>query len=73
MKIYKFLKKNGKSSVSDVVDVVGLTQPTISYHLKEMKEAGLLNSSKNGKEVLYSVNEGCPSNIKGCFLAAADF
>lgn len=73
MRIYKFLKKNGKSSVSAVVDVAKLTQPTVSYHLKEMKNAGLLNSSKVGKEVFYSVNEGCPSNTIGCFLAKSIF
>jgi len=73
MKIYKFLKKNGKSTVSAVVDVVGLTQPTVSYHLKEMKDAGLLTGSKSGKEVYYSVNKSCPSNILGCFLAQANF
>ena len=73
MKIYKFLKKNGKSTVSAVVDVAKLTQPTVSYHLKEMKNAGLLKSSKIGKEVFYSVNEGCPSNMVGCFLAISNF
>lgn len=73
MKIYKFLKKNSGGTVSEVVDMIGLTQPTVSYHLKEMKEAGLLKSSKTGKEVHYFVNEGCPSEVRGCFLALAEF
>jgi ArsR family transcriptional regulator len=73
MKIYKFLKKSGKSTVTGVVDMVGLTQPTVSYHLKEMKDAGLLNSSKSGKEVFYSINKDCLTNITGCFLASTDF
>jgi ArsR family transcriptional regulator len=73
MKIYKFLKKSGKSTVTGVVDMVGLTQPTVSYHLKEMKDAGLLNSSKAGKEVFYSVNKDCLTNVTGCFLASTDF
>lgn len=69
MKIYRYLKKNGKSTVSIIVDVAKLTQPTVSYHLKEMKDAGLLKSSKAGKKVYYIVNESCPSNLEGCFLA----
>ncbi|HOF50139.1 MAG TPA: metalloregulator ArsR/SmtB family transcription factor [Candidatus Colwellbacteria bacterium] len=74
MKIYKFLKENGKSTVSSIVDILELTQPTVSYHLKEMKDAGLLNSSKSGKEVFYSVNQKCPSNnIPDCFLAKTKF
>jgi len=73
MKIYKYLKKNGKNTVSAVVDVAKLTQPTVSYHLKEMKDAGLLKSLKVGKEVFYSINEACPSNTIGCFLAKSNF
>lgn len=73
MKIYKFLKETGKSTVSDVVAIVGLTQPTVSYHLKAMKGAGLLVSSKKGKEVFYSVNDNCPSNSVGCILANLKF
>lgn len=73
MKIYKFLKKSGKSTVTGVVDMVGLTQPTVSYHLKEMKDAGLLNNSKAGKEVFYSINKACVTNVEGCFLASTDF
>jgi len=73
MKIYKYLKKSGKSTVSAVVDMAKLTQPTVSYHLKEMKDAGLLKSLKVGKEVFYSINEGCPSNTIGCFLAKSNF
>lgn len=59
MKIYSFLRKKGKKTVSDVVDVVNLTQPTVSYHLKEMKDAGLLHSEKVGKEVFYEINKDC--------------
>jgi len=73
MKIYQFLKKNGKSTVSSVVDMVGLTQPTVSYHLKEMKSAGLIDGVKSGKEVFYSINEKCAANVCGCFLAKASF
>ena len=72
-KLNAFLKKNGKSTVSAVVDMAKLTQPTVSYHLKEMKNAGLLKSFKVGKEVFYSINEGCSSNTVGCFLAKSNF
>jgi len=59
MKIYKYLKNINKSRVSEIVDLVNLTQPTVSYHLSEMKKAGLLISEKKGKEVFYKINRNC--------------
>ena len=72
VKIYTFLKENGKTSVNDIVSMLKLTQPTVSYHLKEMKEAGLLVSDKQGKSVYYSVNCSCPETSKSCFLSSID-
>lgn len=69
MKIYKFLREKGPKTVTSVVSVVGLTQPTVSYHLKEMKVAGLLTSKKFGKEVYYAVSEKCPVHSKACILS----
>jgi ArsR family transcriptional regulator, arsenate/arsenite/antimonite-responsive transcriptional repressor len=68
LKIYKYLAENGKSTVSDVVKVVKLTQPTVSYHLKEMKELGLLANSRVGKEVYYRVNPICHTFGDDCLL-----
>ena len=73
MKIYKFLKDKGKSTVSSVVKYVGLTQPTVSYHLKGMRDAGLLESYKAGKEVFYSIKSGCEANKAGCVLSNFNF
>lgn len=73
MEIYKFLREKGKKTVSDVVEVVGLTQPTVSYHLKSMKEAGILLSERAGKEVYYFINEACPTSGHDCVLKGVDF
>lgn len=73
MEIYKFLRENGKKTVSEVVDIVKLTQPTVSYHLKSMREAGILISERVGKEVYYFINEACPSNGHDCVLKNVDF
>jgi len=63
MKIYTHLQKNKKASVSELVEVVALKQPTVSYHLKEMESTGLLTSKKVGKEVYYQIGTGCKSCI----------
>ena len=70
MTIYNFLNADEKeATVGEIVEHVGLTQPTVSYHLKEMKHSGLLNSKKVGKEVIYSINRSCPHhNEHECVL-----
>ena len=68
MKIYNYLKESGENPVGEVVKKMKLTQPTVSYHLKEMKKIGLLKSYKQGKEVHYSINKSCPFGSVGCTL-----
>jgi ArsR family transcriptional regulator len=73
MKIFAFLREHGSSMVSDIVNYVGLTQPTVSYHLKEMKDVGLLESKRKGKEVWYTLSESCPFKHEECFLNRVKF
>jgi len=75
MAIYNHLNKTeGKeATVGEIVNHVGLTQPTISYHLQEMKNTGLLKSKKVGKEVFYSVNKVCPHFGQECVLYSLKF
>lgn len=73
IEIYNFLVKKGKATVSEVVNFIKLKQPTISYHLKEMKENGLLESEKKGKEVFYSVTAECPHFDEPCVISQLNF
>lgn len=67
-KIYEFLKETPSLSVSDIAGKVGLKQPTVTYHLKQMEENGLVRSSKKGHFVMYQINEVCPQTLKNCIL-----
>jgi len=58
-KIYNLILKNGEISVNEIVNKFKLTQPTISYHLKDMENVGLIKSRKVGRRVIYSVAEKC--------------
>lgn len=73
MEIYTFLSKAKNATVSDVVDHLDLTQPTVSYHLKEMKENGLLSSKRKGKKVYYFIDHNCPHSSKNCVLSRINF
>jgi len=46
---------DGEACVCDLNDAFDLSQPTISHHLKVLHEAGLLDRSKRGTWVYYSV------------------
>jgi len=67
-KIYEILKNGVNLSVSQLAERLGLKQPTVTYHLKQMEENGLLRSSKKGHFVYYQVNEVCPQTLKNCIL-----
>jgi DNA-binding transcriptional ArsR family regulator len=73
MSIYKYLRSTGKSTVSAVVAQIGLTQPTISYHLNEMKNAGILKSERSGKEVYYMIDDECKVFHRDCVLKGVQF
>ncbi|MBB1255326.1 ArsR/SmtB family transcription factor [Streptomyces alkaliterrae] len=51
----------GEACVCDISDV-GVSQPTVSHHLKKLREAGLLTSERRGTWVYYRV---APSVLAG--------
>jgi len=53
-KILMQLGKGKRICVNDIADKSHLSRPAISHHLKVLKEAGILQSEKVGKEVYYS-------------------
>ncbi|RUQ23304.1 MULTISPECIES: metalloregulator ArsR/SmtB family transcription factor [Kocuria] len=48
--------KEGPSPVNDVVTELGVSQPTVSKHLKVLREAGLVTMKAQGQKRLYSLN-----------------
>ena len=47
--------ETGEACACDLVEPVGKSQPTVSHHLKVLREAGLVRSDKRGTWVWYSV------------------
>ncbi|MGU3293131.1 ArsR/SmtB family transcription factor [Williamsia sp. M5A3_1d] len=45
----------GEACVCDITDSFGLSQPTISHHLKVLREAGLLDCERRGTWVYHRV------------------
>lgn len=43
--------------VSDVVAQTGVSQPTVSHHLGILREADLVNTRRDGKQIFYTLNQ----------------
>jgi ArsR family transcriptional regulator, arsenate/arsenite/antimonite-responsive transcriptional repressor len=50
--------EGGEGCVCDLTDPLGLTQPTISHHLKILVEAGIFTRDKRGKWAYYALVPG---------------
>ena len=57
--ILQYLLQKNACICGDIVDEIGLAQATVSQHLKELKQAGLIKGDIDGRSVCY-----CIDNIK---------
>ncbi len=65
--ILQHLLKVQSCICGDLVDVVGLSQPTISQHLREMKSIGLIGGSIDGTKVCYCINKKTYEEFRDMF------
>ncbi|WP_330261470.1 ArsR/SmtB family transcription factor [Streptomyces sp. NBC_00539] len=63
--------RDGEACVCDISDV-GVSQPTVSHHLKKLKEAGLLTSERRGTWVYYRVEPSVVAAMGRLLIKAAD-
>ncbi|MRI01695.1 metalloregulator ArsR/SmtB family transcription factor [Kriegella sp. EG-1] len=54
--ILQHLFKTDNCVCGDLVSEIGLAQPTISQHLKELKNLGLIKGNVEGTSVCYCIN-----------------
>lgn len=54
--IVKLLAQKGPCLCGTIVQELPLSQSTVSQHLKELKDAGLINGEIDGPRVAYSIN-----------------
>lgn len=57
---------DGEACVCDISDV-GVSQPTVSHHLKKLREAGLLTSERRGTWVYYRVAPSVMASLAQSF------
>jgi len=56
---------SGEQCVCDLTDFLQTGQSRLSFHLKTLKEAGVLNDRREGRWVYYSLNPDTLDEISG--------
>lgn len=64
--------RGGEACICDLTDPVGLSQPTVSHHMKLLVEAGLVTREQRGKWAYYSVVQGALRSLAEALGPAAD-
>lgn len=65
--IVQYLLKANSCINSDLVQELGLAQATISQHLRELKDNGIIQGSIEGVSICYCINPLRWAEIKGLF------
>ncbi|MCZ4408332.1 metalloregulator ArsR/SmtB family transcription factor [Cryomorphaceae bacterium 1068] len=70
--ILEHLFKINTCVCGDLVNEIGLAQPTISQHLKELKSLGLIKGNVEGTSVCYCIDNEKWTAMKGVMLRFLD-
>lgn len=65
--IIEFLLKSDSCINGDLVSELGLAQATISQHLRELKDIGIIQGTIEGTKVSYCINPKRWAEIQGKF------
>ncbi len=58
--------------VCEIQEIIGLSQPTISFNLKKLEEAEIITYSKSGLWVNYEINKNLDTNLKNTINLLVD-
>ena len=62
--------EGAEACVCDLIDPVGLSQPTVSHHLKVLSEAGFLTRSTRGTWAYYALVPGALDRVSRRFVTS---
>jgi ArsR family transcriptional regulator len=62
----------GELCVCELAEALDLSQPLLSFHLRTLREAGLVNARKKGRWVHYSLNPEALNELRGMAGALAE-
>ena len=65
--IVEYLIKVNECICGDIVNELPLAQPTVSQHLKELKNAGIIKGNIEGNSVCYCIDEKAIEKLQNYF------
>src|SRR6187431_566409 len=65
--IIEYLLKVNECICGDIVNELPLAQPTVSQHLKELKNAGIIKGNITGNSICYCIDENAINKLKNYF------
>jgi ArsR family transcriptional regulator, arsenate/arsenite/antimonite-responsive transcriptional repressor len=54
--IFREIQDRGSMNMSEVIQLTNLAQPSVSFHVKQLVNAGMVDAEKVGREVHLKVN-----------------
>lgn len=58
------LLKEEPLCVCHLVDILGISQPGISQHLRKLKDAGMVSENRKGQWIYYALNAEQPAHVR---------
>ena len=71
VKLLQDIARWGSISCGDAITIAGLSQPTVSHHIKVLVDAGLLSSKKKGRHVMITVNKEALDDFSALVVVSA--
>ncbi len=65
--IIEFLMRSPKCICGDIVNELPLAQATVSQHLRELRQAGLIKGSVEGNSICYCIDESAVAELQEYF------
>jgi ArsR family transcriptional regulator len=62
----------GQVCACDIINLLGLSQPTVSHHMRILAEAGLVSARKQGRWMFYAVESRRFAALAAQLAAVAD-
>ena len=70
--IIEYLMKVDACICGDIVNELTLAQPTVSQHLKELKNAGFIKGNIEGNAICYCIDENSLSKLQAYLANISD-
>ncbi|RTQ91726.1 MULTISPECIES: ArsR/SmtB family transcription factor [Stenotrophomonas] len=71
--IFQRLAREGEQTVGNLTEFAGISQPAVSKHLAVLKQAGLVEGRKDGRETYYQIAPGGLSPLVDWLKVYSDF